>query len=424
MICGRDKLTLTESEMAKHMDNGITSSEQFVYGVCQKSFLSLWSYANPQGRGRGKELCDVLVVCDPHVIVISVKEVALKDSGKGKVDWDRWQRRTVTASIRQIMGAIRWLNQTDHVMKRDGTPGLPLPPLARRVYHRIAVACGGRRETPIRSPGDKGEGVFHVLDEGSFYLLLRHLDTVSDFIQYLADKEQLLSRTGVIVNGGEENLLAIYLHSGRRFPESANLLVVEDDLWDGVSSKPEFLAKLERDQDSYLWDMCIEALARSVLDGSAYFNPGLSNAEMGLREMAMENRFSRRCLSRSLLEFMNLAQAGKVRSRIAPSFNRRTIYVFMAARLEDDPSRRLNELTARCWVALSEARGRDPNRSVVVGLAVGMLEPGQPLELVYVSIPEWTDEHEKVAEKLRDDFGFFRTPERKQIHEDEYPEKT
>jgi len=53
---------------APYMSEGITNSEQFVYEVCQKSFLSLWSYANPQGSEPGKELCDVLIVCDPDVI--------------------------------------------------------------------------------------------------------------------------------------------------------------------------------------------------------------------------------------------------------------------------------------------------------------------------------------------------------------------
>lgn len=405
------------------MGGSVNNAEQFVYDVCQKSFLALWSYVNPQGRQPGKELCDILVVCDPHVIVVSVKDVKLKDSGKGEVDWDRWRRKAIDDSIRQIKGAVRWLDHAEHVVKKDGTPGLPLPPLALRVYHRIVVAFGGRREVPISSSTEKGEGVFHVLDERSFYLLLRHLDTISDFVQYLGDKEQLLSRTAVIINGGEENLLAIYLHNGRQFPGTPDFFMLEDDLWDGLTSKPDFLAKIERDRDSYLWDTCIDALARSILDGSAYFNPGLSNAELGLREMAMEDRFSRRCLSRALLEFLDLAQARKVRSRIAPSSNRKTTYVFMEARLEDDPSCRLKELTARCWVALDEAHRRDPESSIVVGLAVGALEPGHPLELVYLSIPNWTEEHQKTAEKLRNDVGLFRNPQRKRVHEDEYPEE-
>jgi len=393
------------------MSKGVTNSEQFVYEVCQKSFLFLWSYVNPRGRQPAKELCDILVVCDPHVIVISVKEVTLKNSGKGRIDWDRWQRKAVDASIKQIRGAIRWLDQAEHVVKKDGTCGLPLPPLARRVYHRIAVAFGGRREVPISNRAENGNGVFHVFDEESFYLLLRHLDTISDFIQYLIDKEQLLSRTGVIISVGEENLLAFYLHNGRCFPRTTDFLMVEDDLWDGIASKPEFLAKLERDQNSYLWDKCIDALAKSILDKSAYFNPGLSNAELGLREMAMEDRFSRRCLSRGLMEFLDLARARKIRSRMIFSMNRKTAYVFMAARLEYNPSSRLTELSERCCVALDEARKYGRDCHIAIGLAIGELKPGHPLELVYLSKPDWTLDDQETAEKLREELGLFRNPE-------------
>src|SRR4030043_274606 len=119
----------TLESRGKHMSEGVTDSEPFVYEICQKSFLSLWSFVNPRGREPGKELCDVLVVCDPHVIVISVKEVTLKDSGEGKIDWDRWRRKAVDGSIRQIKGAIRWLDQAEHVVKKDGTPGLPPTPI-------------------------------------------------------------------------------------------------------------------------------------------------------------------------------------------------------------------------------------------------------------------------------------------------------
>ena len=406
------------------MSGSVNNAEQFVYDVCQRSFLALWSYVNPQGRRPGKELCDILVVCDPHVIVVSVKDIKLKNSGKGEVDWDRWRRKAIDDSIRQIKGAIRWLNHAERVTKKDGSPGLLLPPLTRRIYHRIAIAFGGSRKVPISSSADKGEDIFHILDEQSFYLILRHLDTISDFVQYLSDKEQLLSHTAVIISGGEENLLAMYLHNGRQFQGTHDFFILEDDLWAGLNSNTQFLAKLERDQDSYLWDTCINALARSILDGSAYFDPGLSNAELGLREMAMEDRFSRRCLSKALLEFKDLAQAGKIRSRMVFSINRKTTYVFMIAKLEDDPSSRLKELTGRCWVALSESRKHDQEYYTAIGLALGALEPGHPLELVYLHKDEWTDEDQKTAEKLRDDFGLFRSPQQKMTHEDEYPEET
>lgn len=62
----------------------LNAAEEFTLRVCQRSFLSLWRYANPRGKN-GKELCDVLIVCDPHVIAISVKDVRLKSASEGDV---------------------------------------------------------------------------------------------------------------------------------------------------------------------------------------------------------------------------------------------------------------------------------------------------------------------------------------------------
>ena len=62
------------------MNQLFNESEQLVYAICKKSFLSLWSYANPLGKN-SKELCDILIVCDPDIIIISVKDISITDSG-------------------------------------------------------------------------------------------------------------------------------------------------------------------------------------------------------------------------------------------------------------------------------------------------------------------------------------------------------
>ena len=55
-------------------DEGLNPAETFVLRLCRQSFLSLWSYANAQGKS-GKELCDILVVCDPDIVIVSVKAI-------------------------------------------------------------------------------------------------------------------------------------------------------------------------------------------------------------------------------------------------------------------------------------------------------------------------------------------------------------
>jgi hypothetical protein len=64
---------------------GVTEREEFVYFLSRQSFLSLWSDANPQGEN-GSELCDVLVVCEPDIIIFSVKEVYVCEAGDVAVD--------------------------------------------------------------------------------------------------------------------------------------------------------------------------------------------------------------------------------------------------------------------------------------------------------------------------------------------------
>jgi hypothetical protein len=60
--------------------SGTTPTEEYLAKICEKTFLSLWSYPNlykPEGRKNGKgvgtEICDLLVVFGNHVIIFSDK---------------------------------------------------------------------------------------------------------------------------------------------------------------------------------------------------------------------------------------------------------------------------------------------------------------------------------------------------------------
>ena len=77
------------------MSSGLNPSEQFVFEVCRKSFLSLWCCANPQGKNSSKELTDVLAICDPDVVLISVKDIALSATTDAAVQWKRWRKKAI-----------------------------------------------------------------------------------------------------------------------------------------------------------------------------------------------------------------------------------------------------------------------------------------------------------------------------------------
>ena len=97
-----------------------TASEAFVTDLCRLSFLTLWSVPNPIVRP-GKELCDLLVVCAPHVIIFSVKEIHFKDTGNTLNDWARWRKKAINESIKQIYGAEKWIRRTSRVIHSDGS---------------------------------------------------------------------------------------------------------------------------------------------------------------------------------------------------------------------------------------------------------------------------------------------------------------
>lgn len=397
------------------MKDNINESEEFVYKVCKQSFLSLWSYVNPIGK-KTKELCDILAVFDPHVVIISVKDIKPPKSDNTKLDWSRWHKRAIDDSAKQIYGAERWIETASHIIKKDGSTGLPFPTKKHRQIHRVAVAFGGDGKMPI-SFGDFGKGFVHVFDEESFNIILNSLDTIQDFVDYLTAKEERYrSDVKTLLDGTEVDLLAIYLHNGRQFPSGD--LLINNNLWDQFSKKPEVIAKQREDENSYMWDKLIERFCIDTLHDRLEFGSSLVNTELSIRTMAKENRFNRRILGKSFLEFLKLAEQKKVRSRLSSSPSG-VIYVFLALPKEEDRKYRLAELSGRCLVA----RSLNKDSTTVIGIATERPKPGQgySLDLIYLYKETWTVEDQRKAEYAQREFGFFSAPQQTHCHEDEYP---
>ena len=58
---------------------------------------------------------------------------------------------------------------------------------------------------------DPKKGYVHCLDDTTFGILLKTLDTLSDFVAYLTKKERFISNGHMLSAAGEEELLAYYL---------------------------------------------------------------------------------------------------------------------------------------------------------------------------------------------------------------------
>lgn len=394
----------------------VNKSEAFVNDLCTTSFLSLWSYANPV-RDDGKELCDILVVCEPDIVVFSVKEVAPTGSGDILVDWKRWLKAAVEKSAKQAYGAARWL--AAHAAFKDADANaFPLPAREDRRVHLVAAALGSQGKTPLVS-GDFGRGFVHVFDEQSLAIVMKELDTITDFTKYLRDKEELLDGTKVMLNGGEEDLLAAYLHRGRSFPADHDLLIIEPNTWDELSQKAEYRSKQVADRESRWWDGIIETFCEDFRTRGLEFGNTHSELEAVVRVMAREDRFARRILGQSWKEFMDAATERKVAARMLPSPSG-VVYVFLATPRDVPRDARKAELGLRCVVA----RGQYRDATTVVGLATEVYEgkPGFSLDVVRLHMQEWSDVADEKCRRIQEELGYFAKPALSQVSVDEYPQ--
>ena len=369
----------------------------------------------------GKELCDILIVFDPYVIVFSVKEIQFADEkALESVALKRWRRKAVDESVKQIYHAQGRITRGIPAYT-DQEKQILIPNLESLRVHLIAMALGSKGKAPIESR-DFGKGFVHVYEEESIYLLLRELDTITDFVGYLTAVESLLLKgdaKSIVLQGGHEDLLALYLLNDHAFPQNFNALIVGDDLWDGFEERPEVKRRRQEDKISYLWDGLVEILARHESEGTWEYTLDGRQAELALRTMAKESRFNRRLLAQQIDEILRTTPQGMSRGRLIQSSSG-VVYVFLLSGKGYSREERRAELADRCFVA----RDIVPTSRTVVGIATETYNPSAPgfsFDVCYLHSEDWTPEQHMKAQEAREKFGWFPQDRERHVRFDEYP---
>ena len=363
--------------------DGSTASESLLSKLCNKTFLSLWSYPNiyrDQGliasrtgdlRGHGKEICDVLIVVGDNVIIFSDKSCEMKNSGNLQVDWSRWYRKANKESADQIFGAERWIfTHPDRIfIDRVCKTRFPykIPSRDKASIFRIIIAHGASHECKrilgesgslMINPatvGDKhmqsknepcapfvigqidpSKGFVHVFDDVTLEIILKTLDTASDFLHYLTKKEELILSNKLFMATGEEEILAHYLsnidaNNEQMFiPEGVPenyLLTLDEGLWSQFSISKQRIIQLSENEISYSWDKLIEKFIYHITSGTSYLlsHPSIAEQERMLRMLIMENRTHRRFLASSIHGVIKRAGANLKASRTILPWNVNTL---------------------------------------------------------------------------------------------------
>jgi hypothetical protein len=391
------------------MTSGLTASERFVTELCNQSFLSLWTHPNPKGK-KNKELCDCLVVCGQHVIIISVKEIEYRDTADS-TGWERWVRAAIEKSADQIWGAERWLETVEVIERHDGRE-VTLPPKGSRRYHRVSVSLGAKGQVPLKW-GELGNGFVHVCDEQSVSVLFSTLDTISDFVTFLQSVEDLVrSKVEVLLGGGGiEDFVALYLSWNYSFvlpaPDkvSPDMLVIDGNLWENFAESEDFGHMKKALAKSYAWDNLIDHFARHLLAGTLLdtHKKTSSDNDKALITMALQPRWYRLALAESFLELGDTQK--NVRARVAKAHGG-VAYVYLIS-TDENRELRAQELALRCVVA----RNNLLDFHTVVGIATdkpGTSTGSYSSDLVYLHFPIWTSEHAGNAQRVQDELGYFK----------------
>lgn len=445
--------------------SGVTLSERYLQRLCEQSFLTLWSYPHVF-REPGKELADLLVVFDNHILIFSDKDCAFPNTGNLQVDWNRWLRKAVEKSAEQIWGAERWIKAFPERLYLDANATqlfpIELPDPTTAKLHRIAVARGASARSQhiyggsgslmlTTNPQDQCEpfrigqidpkkGFVHVFDDATLDIIMRQLDTISDFVSYLTKKEKLF-RSGLSVRAsGEEELLASYLMNTDRNGEhfffksedikDATEVIIPEGCWDRFVSSPQHQAKLLADRASYTWDRLIERCNHFLLSGKQYYgsHPGVRDSEKVHRFLARENRFRRRMLGRSLADFKARTPANQRATRvIPPTYPGDPYYIFLLLpRLPGKvPYRDYRELRRRLLEDYSMVvKLQWPDAQYIVGIATEAgPESLRSEDLVLLDATQWTRELQAEAQEIQQRYGFLTRQTEFRSIEYEYPIK-
>ncbi len=444
--------------MTIEKSKGLTESEHRLVKLGEKVFMGLWSYPNPMMLTSSgfQELCDLLVICGDTVLVFSDKNIKYNENKAPLVAWRRWERKAVLESIKQLHHAENIIRDNPGMIWLNKNQRLPIsiPSKENLKIHLICVANGVAEACKkFFGPGCSGSLRFsnmglvkdfkpeefsalnsveqqqylnmslffthdyepsktfvHVFDDYSFPFVLNELNTLTDFVWYLEEKERFL-RCIPVTYTGEEDLLFRYLHNFDDKRQMHTFMPTEDERncdgclffeedWESLKRSRRYLSKVKADRESYFWDELLRDNSFCTLNDitKIVYQSKPSDKDILLRYMAMEDRLSRRAFSHAILGAINRCEKDQIRmtafmSKVTPGL----LYMFLqidAIRFDtyqNYVSTRRNMLEN--YVHYAKAKCTEENIDVtrVIGIAI---EPPKHravrgTDMVYVEFKDW-----------------------------------
>jgi hypothetical protein len=439
------------------LSGGVTATERLLAEFCERSFLKLWSYPNPH-KDDGHELCDLLSVFGDTLFIFFDRESKLSEvpDKDPKVLWDRWKRNVIDRQVKTAHGAERYIRSGRPIFvdaKREKL--LPVPfDKDKAAIHKIIVAHGAREACERASPQnvygslaityketDGGlthpfhieldrHNLVHVLDSHNMPIVLRELDTVSDFSAYLDEKVRAAAAFEHLSYCGEEDLLGHYLvnydDANKRHVigpkgkdrDKVNGVMIGEGEWRDFLQTGVYKNTKNEDRISYFWDQLIQRTCQNSLEGTLGGNSNIERGESAIYEMVKEPRFMRRGLSEKMLAAVDrFPDTGSFTRQVTflPSFEPNVGYVLLQLRVPEEfrtaPDLREKRQTL-LEIACGAAKNRFSNLVKVIGIGIEApkFSDGAVAEdFILMPCESWPDERKTYYEEMNREWNFFGT---------------
>lgn len=287
---------------------------------------------------------------------------------------------------------------------------------------------------------DPKKGYVHVFDDTTLEVVMKTLDTISDFTRYLSLKEQFILSGRLLMSTGEEDLLAYYLQQVDQNGEHTFLpkaekqfdgLIVTEGEWEDFLNHPSRLAQISCNEISYSWDKLIEKFMFHVTSGTSYHlsHPDLKIQDQIFRMLAKENRTKRRLLAESIHELIEKTPENMRTTRLLdPEKISEPYYLFLLLPfpkfLSYEKYREVRGDLLNRYLSITKLNC--PEALDIIGLATETGFPEKRSEdFVYLDARIWSDEDNQHALKLEKELLYIgmigeKTNFRKKI--EEYPD--
>jgi len=178
--------------------------ENWTQWLLEKSFFLDFVFRNPEGKHKGTELADAVVLYDNVLLMVQVKS---QQTGK---DPQAWAKKYIGIALNQLKGTRRMLVE-GHVQSLWNKLRGDVPIDIQKYPNHMGLIILSQNAPPFVAeelvPDLRNEDFpIHIISLKDFSLLVSKLDTAGDFICGLELRQDIVPNVTYLVHNEEENI--------------------------------------------------------------------------------------------------------------------------------------------------------------------------------------------------------------------------